>query len=153
MKNIFLAATVLLFAAAMEAAGEEEFPGIKALMPAQEFEAAGLRQLSAEQLEALDNWLLRFTAGEAQVLVQSNPEVRQAEREQEILSELKPPFSGWTGNTIFHLQNGQVWRQRRAGRYVYRGADLRVAISRNFLGFHKMTLLNTGKSVQVSRLK
>ena len=34
----------------------------------------------------------------------TDPEIR-------LQSRLAGPFRGWTGNTIFHLENGQVWQQ------------------------------------------
>ncbi len=136
----------------LSAAGEE-FPGVKALMTETEFSAAGLDKLSPGEREALNQWLVRYTVGEAPILVETNEEVQQAAQEQEIISTLVLPFNGWSGSTRFRLENGQVWQQRRRGKYAHHGEDLRVTVSKNFMGGYKMTLLANGKSVQVSRIE
>ena len=132
----------------------DAFPGVEALMSDEEFSAAGLDRLTPAQLEALDAWLLRFTAGEAQALQESNEAVREAEKDYEVVARLSADFDGWTGDTVFRLDNGQVWRQRLDGRYVYRGPPApEVRISRNFFGFFKMTLVDEGRGVGVSRVR
>lgn len=118
-------------------------------MNAAEFDAAGLDKLSPEELAALDAWLLRYTAGEAEMLQRSNEEVREAAEEVRIVSRLQPPFEGWDGNTLFRLENGQVWRQRQPGRYRHTGDELEVTIRRNFFGFHVLTMTSSGRSIGV----
>jgi hypothetical protein len=62
-------------------------------------------------------------------------------------------FRGWSGKTLFTLDNGQVWKQRSAGRYTYLGNDTRVMISRNHLGLYELRLIAADRSVGVSRVK
>jgi hypothetical protein len=62
-------------------------------------------------------------------------------------------FRGWSGKTVFTLDNGQVWRQRVSGRYTYTGDDTRVVISQNRFGFYDMRLVVADRSVGVSRVK
>ena len=135
------------------AAEESTFPGVQKLMSEQEFSASGLDKLSPAEIKALNQWLIRYTAGEAQVLISTDEEVKEADRNQEILSSIKQPFRGWSGNTVFRLENGQVWRQRRRGNYFHDSSDTRVSISKNYMGFYKMTILDSGKAVQVERLE
>jgi len=135
------------------AGGDGSFPGIHALMTPEEFRAAGLDRLSPAELEALDRWLVKYTAGEARVLARTDEEVKQAAAEEEIVSVIEPPFTGWDGDTIFRLANGQVWQQRRAGRYVYQGSNPAVRITRNLMGFYRMELVENGKAVLVRRLQ
>lgn len=135
-------------------AADKPFPGIQQLMNPEEFSASGLDKLSGDELEALDAWLLRYTAGEAAILREDNTEVREAARETEIVSRIQGNFSGWTGETVFRLENGQVWRQRLQGKYRYRGpANPEVKIHRNFLGFYMMTLVEADKSVGVKLVR
>ena len=131
----------------------EAFPGVEKLMSAEQFEAAGLHRLTPAEREALDRWLVSYTAEEAPEMLRSNPEVRAAEEAIRIEARINPPFNGWTGDTIFYLDNGQVWRQRLRSRYFHSGDDTAVVIEKNLLGFYKMTVTASGKSVGVTRVR
>jgi len=131
----------------------KDFPGIEKLMSAEEFRRAGLDTLTPEQVRALDDWLVRYTAGEAYVVQTTSEEVRAAAPEFRIEARIVPPFSGWTGQTLFRLDNGQVWRQRIKGRHVFNGDDTRVVITRNLLGFYNLTLVSTGRAVGVEPVR
>ena len=151
--SLLLTALLSTFAGVVSAA-DKDFPGIRSLMNDEEFSAAGLDALSPAELEALDAWLLRYTAGEAEVVRAASKEVKEAEKEFEVASRLSADFRGWDGDTVFRLANGQVWRQRLRGTYAYRGSPApEIRISRNFMGFFKMTVLETGKSIGVSRVR
>ena len=132
-------------------AAEEAFPGVERLMSAEEFRATGLEKLSTEELEALDSWLIRYTAGDATVLQETNEAVREAKRDYTIESRITGDFNGWSGKTYFRLENGQTWQQRLSGKYRYQGAaNPAVRIDRNWLGFYRMTLIESGRSIGVS---
>ena len=152
-----LTATLLLATglplASLFAAGAETFPGVQTLMSAEEFEASGLDKLSPEEIKALNQWLVRYTAGDAQVLVDTVEEIKEVERTQEIFASVEGDFEGWTGNTVIRLDNGQVWKQRRRGNYFHKGDDNRVRITKNFMGFYKLEMVSSGKSVQVERIE
>ncbi|MDA9836632.1 hypothetical protein N9C20_02715 [Luminiphilus sp.] len=62
-------------------------------------------------------------------------------------------FKGWTGKTVFRLDNGQIWRQRAPAKYRHRGTDNRVSLSQNWSGGWEMTVLSTGKKVLVKKLR
>ena len=117
--------TLLIVAIFNVAATAEEstFPGVQKLMSEQEFSASGLEKLSPAEIRALNQWLIRYTAGEAQVLITTDEEVIAADRDQEILSSIKEPFRGWSGSTVFRLENGQEWKQRRRGNYFHDGTE------------------------------
>jgi hypothetical protein len=133
---------------------DKPFPGIKNLMMSEEFSAAGLDSLSDEELEALNAWLLRYTAGEAGILREQSGEVRKATLDFEQLSHIKGDFKGWTGETYFRLENGQIWQQRLRGRYTYVGTpNPEVRLSRNFMGFYKLTVVETNRGVGVSLVR
>eukprot|EP00494_Astrolonche_serrata_P017904 UN18094 len=116
----------VLFCTALASASRADetstFPGVQRLMSDQEYSDSGLDKLSPEEIRALNQWLIRYTAGEAQVLVTTNEEVKEADRSLEILSSIVSPFKGWSGDTVFRLENGQVWQQRRRGNYFYDGS-------------------------------
>jgi hypothetical protein len=65
---------------------------------------------------ALNTWLICYTANEAPVLQVENEEVIEV-AEQGVTSRIVGEFSGWSGKTRFVLENGQVFEQRRPGRW------------------------------------
>ena len=145
---------LLLLSPTLSAEDNGAFPGVRALMTEQEYRDAGLDKLTGAEREALNRWLIRYTAEDSQVIYNENEEVIKAVEEQEILSAILPPFNGWWGDTIFKLENGQVWQQRQGGNYPYRGEPKpQVKITKNFMGFFRMELVANGKTVQVKRLK
>lgn len=148
-----VALTGALLPIAAWAGEKKDFPGIEKLMTAEEFARAGLDRLTPEQVRALDEWLVRYTAGEAYVVQTTSEEVQAAVPEFRIEARIVPPFTGWTGQTLFRLDNGQVWRQRIKGRYMFSGEDTRVVITRNLLGFYNMTLVSSGRSVGVEPVR
>lgn len=152
MRNILIFITFMLSSVAAAAAGDA-FPGVQKLMTAEEFKAAGLDKLSTQERQALDTWLTKFTATEAPALLETNEEVKEVQAAHVISANIKQPFEGWSGKTVFYLDNGQVWRQRLDGRMVYNGEDTAVEIKKNFLGFYKMRHIASDRSVGVSRIK
>lgn len=153
MRQPLLASALLCAALTSAHALADAFPGVEKLMSPEQFEAAGLHKLTAAEREALDRWLVSYTAEEAPEMLRSNPEVRAAEEAIRIEARIKPPFNGWTGETIFYLDNGQVWRQRLKGRYFHRGDDTAVVIEKNLLGYFKMTVVSSNKSIGVTRIR
>jgi len=88
------------------------------------------------------------------VLLNSDAEDKKAAEEQEIVSVIQQAFKGWSGDTVFRLGNGQVWQQRQRGNYYpYRGTNAEVRITKNFMGFYRMELIENGKAVSVKRLQ
>jgi hypothetical protein len=132
----------------------DDFPGIEKLMTRQEYEAAGLDKLSKQELEALDAWLVRYTAEDAPAVAKSSEVVKEKQRKFEpITTRIDGKFEGWSGKTEFRLQNGQVWRQRISGKYTYEAENPEVVITRNWAGYFWMKVLETGKSVPVARVQ
>ena len=83
-----------------------------------------------------------------------NEEVRNAEKNFELLSRIEGNFRGWSGETVFHLENGQLWRQRLQGRYTYTGPpNPEVRISRNWMGYYKLTIIENGRGVGVTPVR
>ncbi|WOJ92366.1 hypothetical protein R0135_11280 [Congregibacter variabilis] len=149
-----LVGVFLLLAGSLVGAAEDDFPGFEKLMSEQEFQDTGLKKLSSKELKSLNEWLIRYTAGDAQILQVSSEAVREAEKDFEIETTISGEFSGWTGKTIFRLENGQVWKQRLSGRYAYRGpANPKVRITKNWVGFYMLTLIDEDRSIGVSQVR
>ncbi|MEE4145617.1 MAG: hypothetical protein V2I26_12505 [Halieaceae bacterium] len=152
MKYSLLCA-VLLASAAVLAQDGTTFPGVEELMTPEEYRAAGLEKLTPAERQALNSFLIRYTAEDSVMLFNTDEEVKKAAQEQEIVSVIQQPFKGWSGDTVFRLENGQVWQQRQRGNYPYRGTRPEVRITKNFMGFYRMELTENGKAVAVKRLK
>ena len=133
----------------------EEPPDVRALMTADEFKAAGLERLSPSELEALNRWLLRFTARQASELRQHSgfieEEIRKVEQEG-VRTRIVGEFHGWDGDTIFRLENGQVWKQRLPGNWHYRASTPEVELSKNFMGYWMLRVLEADRAVGVTRI-
>ncbi len=68
-------------------------------------------------------------------------------------AKLVGDFTGWRGKTVFRLDNGEVWRQRSSSQYRHRGSDQRVKFDKNWMGGWEMTVVSSGKSVLVSKVR
>lgn len=114
-KCIVVYIAVALFAAA-GAASAAGFSSLEERMSQSEFHATGLDKLSPEELKALDEWLrahqVAATAG-----VAASGHGKATHREA-IESHIRGKFTGWYGGTIFHLENGQDWKQSEGGQVV-----------------------------------
>ncbi|TDG15873.1 hypothetical protein E2F43_06510 [Seongchinamella unica] len=153
MPQRILASLLLLASTITLAQDTVQFPGVEGLMSTQEYQDAGLHKLSDAEREALDQWLIRYTAWQAPQIRKSVEEVKEVEKAFELTASIKQPFKGWSDSTYFYLDNGQVWQQRNAARYYYSGEDTRVRISKNALGFYVMEHLATGKKIGVKQVR
>jgi hypothetical protein len=69
-----------------------------------------------------------------------------------IESRIDGEFTGWTGETIFQLQNGQIWQQASFA-YMYRYAySPKILIYRSSTGY-KMKVDGVDQEIHVQRLK
>lgn len=136
-------------------ASAEPPPDVREMMTPDEFSAAGLERLSPTELEALNRWLLRYTARQASELRQHNElvseEIRKVEKEG-VRTRIVGEFRGWDGETIFRLENGQVWKQRLPGNWHYRASAPEVELSKNFMGYWMLRVLEADRAVGVTRI-
>lgn len=81
---------------------------------------------------------------------------KEKKKKDKVIFELRakviPEFSGWSGKTVFPLDNGQVWRQRTPGSMRYSGGDSNIIITQNWLGKFIMNHPDSGRSVGVRRI-
>ena len=157
MRGLGLIGLMLLSSVAVAADASD----VRNLMTPEEFRAAGLEKLDAAEIAALNAWL--------RTRIQAPVDMDQPQLEQrdsgtarytdagepmQIVSTLVGDFSGWDGETRFHLANGQVWQQRVANkRYRYTGAQpVEVEIARNVFGFYVLKIKSTGRKIGVKRL-
>jgi uncharacterized protein YodC (DUF2158 family) len=78
--------------------------------------------------------------------------VQQLTGSQVIESYIDGTFTGWTGDTIFKLRNGQIWQQTSYA-YTYHYAYSPAVLIYSTSGGYKMTVTGVSTSIYVKRLK
>lgn len=139
---------------------------IEGLSP-EAFRRCGLDKLSASELTELKARLDAALMSAAPVAsdlprgdaafgreeeVRRKTEVRQ-EIPDSISSRIAGEFRGWSGDTIFTLENGQVWRQVGSGTAYLRLQSPAVMIERGQMGAFFLRVEGLGSRVKVKRLK
>lgn len=139
-------------------------------MSADDFRAAGLHRLSSEELEVLNSWLYGYIEVERREAVEEaipsgEPSfgleqvttrvaaIFQRDTPSTIESRIVGEFRGWRGNTVFRLENGQVWRQAAPGEFVVRLEDPVVRIRRATMGSYLLSVDGYGSTVRVRRVE
>lgn len=151
-----LALLLLAFAAAVSAQG---FSSLEERMSEREFKAAGLDKLSAEELQYLNDWLAQ--RGLSQPAAAAPAPAAPGEDltglsvgGDRVESRIRGSFRGWSGNTQFPLENGQVWEQAESG--VLAGANLespQVTITKGVFGAWFLRVEGYNKRVRVRRIQ
>lgn len=155
---LFTRAFVLLALTAAVAAPGQAEELLEESLSAEDFQRAGLNKLSEDELAVLNALLGRKALPPEVVERNFGREQIKAERRAAapddgaaITSFIKGEFSGWSGKTVFALDNGQVWQQRIGGRYRYSASEPAVSISKERFGYY-MEIHATGRRVGVRRL-
>lgn len=136
-----------------------DFSSLEERMSDTEFKAAGLDKLTPEELAALNAWLQHRTAGTAPAATYVPPlEDRTGFRDtvdnEGIVSRIAGEFTGWSGDTRFTLENGQVWEQAESG--SMRGVRVdspAIAIRPAFMGSWLLKVEGFNKTLRVRRVK
>lgn len=139
--------------------------------------AAGLDQLDPGQRAALDRLAGRYAsevakAETAAVVQQAREDAKvqvQAEIQKKKLANaglavrdddevvrtrIAGDFRGWSGGTVFQLQNGQVWQQTdKDSRFFPNIPDAEVTITPSKLFGWKMEIVQEGLAVKVKRIR
>ncbi len=142
-----------------------DFSSLEERMSEADFRAAGLDQLSPEQLANLNAWLRR----NATTAVATAPAVAPAapvadtrglpaqspEGDGPIVSRLVGEFSGWHGGSRFELENGMVWETSGAVQplNVRTMQQPTVRIDPAFFGTWMLKIEGYNSSVRVKRIR
>lgn len=88
------------------------------VMTAEELRDSGVSGLTVSQRQALDAWLNRYTARVIKVVANQNTKETMPRGEggtndcsPSVESTISGDFNRWEGETIFKLDNGQIWQQ------------------------------------------
>jgi hypothetical protein len=165
MRTLILASALAL--AFGSAADAQSFSSLEERMTAKEFRDAGLDKLSDEELRALNAWVQRNVrlaeqGGAAAAPGQAAPAASQvasdtrgfenAER-TEITSRILGPFKGWSGKTVFTLENGMVWQQVEDDRASIVAESPSVTISPGTFGSWRLKVEGSNRTTLVKRIK
>lgn len=81
-------------------------------------------------------------------------QARDVERTADsIRSRVPGLFLGWTGDTVFRLENGQVWEQAESGSFGVRLENPEVEISRGWFGGYFLAVEGLNRRVRVKRVE
>jgi hypothetical protein len=115
---------VLLASAEPSRAAPETSGSIKEMMSPEEFQAAGLNKLSADELQKLDAWLQGYRQVTEQAAEKKATARASRTKMDVIVSRVDGAFYGLTGRTIIRLEDGTVWKQANADdRYRPKNSD------------------------------
>jgi len=165
MKHLRLPLAIVLFISSAAAWTQEraQAADLKRQMSAEEFKAAGLDKLTAQELAALDAWLQRKVGQETAKVAETAKEEGRREVVQKnrgffdfgtaepIESTLAGQFTGFARNKQYVLQNGQVWQQIDDARLAgVRRDSPAVSIKPGLMGtwFLRIDGFNTAAKVQ-----
>jgi hypothetical protein len=106
---------VLLVCVEPARAAQPEMSGsIQEMMSPEEFKAAGLNKLSADELQRLDAWLQGYRQVTEQAAEKKATARASRTKMDLIVSRVDGTFNGLTGRTIIRLEDGTVWKQANA---------------------------------------
>ena len=114
---LILAASLCSVTATLASA--EQFSSLEERMSQSEFHAAGLDKLSPDELKALNVWLQAHYGTQTTYVTPSGKPVfypKESAREA-FDAHIVGQFTGWYGQTVFTLDNGQQWQQAESGSY------------------------------------
>jgi hypothetical protein len=158
MRSLSSLVLILLVATAASAQTQPQDPAptLEKRMSQAEFHATGLDKLSPEELSRLNAWLQTHGRVITKVVGTNGQPVfypHDSERET-VESRLVGSFSGWSGRSLFTLDNGQQWQQAESGAYDTGKLDHpAVKIKPMLLGSWLMYVDGCGCSVRVKRIK
>ena len=150
-RAIACAVFLLVFSLAANSQSDSDYEGLEHWLTAEQIETFGLSGLSRAQEQALSNWIGEQLAVKAQLDAADGGQMRRGSTAKEFEARVMGDVSGWSGNAVFKLDNGQVWVQRGSERSNKQLSNPSVSIKQNFLGFYVMTFTDTGQKVRVKR--
>jgi len=151
--SLFLAAPILLFAAEPE---NPAFPGVQKAMTPEQYEAAGLSKLDPAERAKLDEFIKNYVAVSnekvATTAVDKAVKENKVSAPEVIQSRIVGPFTGYTGRTVFTLENGQRWAQSQFDSAYFPKIDSPPVIIVK-AGFGYRMYIAGGGAIRVSKVR
>ena len=141
---------------AAQPADNPEFPGVQKAMTPEDYEAAGLQKLDPAERAKLDEFIKKYVATSnervATDAVDKAVKEHKVQAPEVIQSRIVGPFTGYTGRTIFTLENGQRWAQsQRDSAYFPKIDSPPVLIMKS--GFGYRMYIAGGGAIRVSKVQ
>ena len=142
-----------LFAAQPE---NPAFPGLQNAMTPEQYEAAGLSKLDAAERAKLDEFIRNYVAVSnekvATTAVDKAIKEKKVSEPEVIQSRIVGPFTGYTGRTVFTLENGQRWAQSQFDTAYFPRIDSPPVIIVK-AGFGYRMYIAGGGAIRVSKVR
>ncbi|GAB4189929.1 MAG: hypothetical protein Tsb002_17420 [Wenzhouxiangellaceae bacterium] len=142
-----------------------QFSSLEERMTAAEFRQAGLDKLSDEELITLNNWIRGHSLGALEGGAAAQAESGGVEGDRRgfsdfrgeatpIVARIKGEFNGWSGETVFELDNGMIWEQADQSRQgVPTRQNPEITIEPGFLSSWYLTINGVNQRVRVTRVQ
>jgi hypothetical protein len=168
MKSLRIPLALLLVGLTGLASGQTplQTADVEQQMSAEEFKAAGLNKLSAQELATLNAWLQRKVVQESAKAAEAakeegRKEVKEKNRgffdfgsSEPIESTLNGEFAGFAKGRRYTLANGQVWEQVESASLAgVRKTNPKVKITPGILNSWFMTIENYNTMAKVRRVE
>ena len=157
-RTCFVVCLLLASLASLPAAEPESpaFPGVQKAMTPEQYEAAGLSKLEPAERAKLDEFIRNYVAVSNEKVATSAVDKAVKENKvsapEVIQSRIVGPFTGYTGRTVFTLENGQRWAQSQFDSAYYPKIDSPgVVIVKS--GFGYRMYIAGGGNIRVSKVK
>lgn len=159
MKRTYFLICFLLASLAPLPAAEPEspaFPGVQKAMTPEQYEAAGLSKLEPAERAKLDEFIRNYVSVSNEKIATSAVDKAVKENKvsapEVIQSRIVGPFTGYTGRTVFTLENGQRWAQSQFDSAYFPKIDSPgVVIVKS--GFGYRMYIAGGGAIRVSKVK
>ena len=158
MKKSILICCALASVGSLIAAEPENppFPGLQKAMTPEQYEAAGLSKLDAAERAKLDEFIKQYVAVSNERVATTAVDKAVAEKKVQapevIQSRIVGPFTGYTGNTTFTLENGQRWAQSQRDSAYFPKIDSPPVIIVK-AGFGYRMYIAGGGAIRVTKVK
>jgi len=150
---LLMSACLALPAAAFAA---DQYVPLQQRMTPEEFKAAGLDKLSADELKNLDSWLSGHGKVVTKMVDQSGKPVfyPSSEKAGPVQARVQGNFSGFNGHGQITLDNGQVWQQADSTQFSCMSSDNpKVTIRRSLMGNWMAAVDGCNDTTSVKRVK
>jgi hypothetical protein len=132
------------------------FPGVEKAMTPEQYDAAGLSKLDPAERAKLDEFIRNYVSVSNEKVATSAVDKAIKEKkvsEPEVIqSRIVGPFTGYTGTTIFTLENGQRWAQSQRDSAYYPKVDSPPVVIVK-AGFGYRMYIQGASAIRVSKIR